>query len=59
MAQPTTSKKLNKALENQTPILLLINRDNSAEQKIVKDFLTSYCEDKLEYVCGIANTGDK
>ena len=34
VAQPTTSRKLNKALESQTPILLLVNRDDSDAQDL-------------------------
>ena len=59
VAQPATSRKLIKALESQTPILLLINRDDSDAQDIAREFLTSFCEDKLEYICGIASREDK
>lgn len=59
VAEPTTSRKLNRALESQTPILLLVNRDDSDGEQIAREFLTSFCEDKLEYICGLAEKGDK
>lgn len=47
VAQPTTSKKLNRALENQTPILLLMNRDDAEVTLKAKAFLEGFCEDKV------------
>lgn len=59
IAQPQTSKKLNKALESQTPILLIMNRDNSEAFKAAHQLLESFCQGKLDFICGIAATEDK
>lgn len=53
------SRKLNKALENHTPLLVIINRDNSDTFKAAFTFLEAFCEDKLEFICGTANKDDK
>lgn len=52
-------KKLNRALENQIPLIAIINRDNSDAFKAAFAFLEQFCEGKLEFVCGIANKDDK
>ena len=52
-------KKLNKALENQTPLLVIVNRDDSEAFKAAFSFLEGFCDGKIEFVCGIANKGDK
>ncbi len=52
------AKKLSKALEEQTPLLVIVNRDNSEAFKAAFSFLESFCQEQNEYVCGIANKED-
>jgi hypothetical protein len=49
----------NTALENQIPLIAIINRDNSDAFKAAFAFLEEFCEGKLEFICGIANKDDK
>jgi hypothetical protein len=53
------SRKLSRALEANTPILTLLNRDNSEAFNAAFALLEVFCEDKLEYICGTASKEDK
>jgi thiol-disulfide isomerase/thioredoxin len=59
VANPVASKKLEKALSNQTPLLIIINRDNSTAFSAAFSFLESFCENKVEFTCGVASKGDQ
>ena len=58
IVEQNPGRKLNRALEGQIPLLVIINRDNSDAFKKAFEFLESYCEDKLDFVCGIADKGE-
>lgn len=52
-------KQLNKAFENHTPLLIILNRDNSDSFKAAYATLEVFCEGKTELLCGIANKDDE
>jgi hypothetical protein len=59
VAVSSNSKKLSRSLEEKIPLLILVNRDDSAAATHALEFLDSYCEDKLEYFCAKAHKDDK
>jgi len=58
IAEAEAPKKLNKAFADATPLLVIINRDNSEAFNTAFTFLQTFCEEQNEYICGVASKGD-
>lgn len=59
VVETNPAKKLTKALEDQTPLLIIVNRDNSEAFTTAYNFFESYCPSATDFICGIANKDDE
>lgn len=57
VVQATPTKRLTKALETQTPLLVVVKRDGNAETPLA--VLEKYCVSRVEFLCGVAAKGDQ
>jgi len=51
-------KKLTRALEGYSPLLVLVNRDDSPAFQTGYKVFELFCDEKFEYVCGVANSAN-
>jgi hypothetical protein len=60
LGETKPNKKLEKALFNHQPLLIVVNKyeDRSGVQPTL-DLLTAFCEDKTDYVCGYLHKGEE
>ncbi len=58
LGESTPNKKLQLALVNHLPLLVIVNKqDDRSEVKPILDLLMEFCEGKTEFVCGYLHKG--
>lgn len=53
------ARKLSRALESSTPLLIVVNRDSGEDFRKAFALLEVYCVGKIDFLCGVANKGDE
>jgi thioredoxin 1 len=58
MGESVPSKKLEKAIANQVPILVVLNKHERSAAAPALEFLGSYCQDITRFICGYVHSDE-
>lgn len=58
MGESVPAKKLEKAIENKLPILVVVNKHERAVAAPALQFLKQYCEEEYKFVCGYVHSDE-